>query len=1437
MTTATTENKQQTTQPKSVANNNSGAGIAAPAVPVLQQKETEEPEHEHLVQKKEAHQFASKNDSNESSGITQLKNNNTGMPDNLKSGVENLSGMDMSDVKVHYNSAQPDQLNAHAYAQGNDIHLGPGQEQHLPHEAWHVVQQRQGRVQATKQMKGGINVNDDPGLEHEADVMGEKALTVQRYYIGGSNTLSHSTLSNNSSYSGTLQRVKISDEFSPSKMMGWVAGQATRGIASVGGKAVMNNLILPKINSMIQPLIQKLVDSLTSMAAQLLGSVAVPVVGQIYAALNIIGQVADALEGIFSHWKNLANEARVFIKYLVASIHGWVFGYPTIPSFLIGEGKLKEKDFEFVISSLKTISQVTPTKIVSNAASYVSTMVSGAATATMSAVSGMATTAAGSVAGWLEYWGVIKQSTKEGFVSGIKDETPPVPIGAEEIKRVLSDAKAKLSGEKEAEDQEETDKEPADKEPVAEEKPVDLKTPLRAIDLGPLKLYLYELRTEGATKDSIGGLVAIAGGQLKLFGYEFPKNPIDSQLKITIPWFGHDFSVGKYFLGSMNSISINGSTFDLAQDPSDKVTVALLNPVTVTDLGKSGFVHIDSITFSNLSANDEGLKSVSVKVLNFKIYDGMLNAPELAADWKKDSGSTFTGGLQFSLGGQPYASASATISYDKEGHFSNATLGNGMVKLPTPFKDFTIESGSTNKDGETTIMNAAVTFDDGYGISEAKVDSLKIHKDGTYEFVAGAKFGGMNFFDDQLKFNETSIKVTVTKAGWKVDGQTKLVAGKEGQDPRASGDVFISYDNAKKEIDFSIEAGEVHATLFKTLQVDGTGIKYKDKVLTISKGKIEIQSELLKSPKADIEGLRVDKDGVDWEKATLTVNAFKLWETVQFSSTNATVYGKKKGYETHVAGGLNVNLGEGDNVFGLGGEGEVIYKPDKPTGENLSLNHARVGVNGKVEMPGAMMPGWPLHFNVSFPILPGLEATGYLDLSGGLKLSLDGEVVTHTGEPTWKLTANGGGDVNVKIELGAGIVAGSTYVVGISANVFAALEAKAGVTMNMEGVFTKLTELLDNSQISYSLGAKLVASFGANVQGHAFGIFHKKLYEIKLAEFEFGKYERSGTTSFNKNGSPKPSSIDGKIGFTPRDKELDHTVNGNEQEVERLLLDASQSILDTENGAKRKEILNKLTRNVAHEASCLLEMQQSLKGDFNKHMKDLMNIIVRKDMYFQQHFDEAGIQQKLDQFDAKFKIKEKQNIIRNEGFQLDQVEAQLKKILATMNDVESAINSKNLERSAGDIHAKADKSEELNSLKLDLLSDRNISLGDAEKGLDQLQAEKIALTDEVSQSVMSPSVFLTMSTTMEKEFVLFGEQKETVRKNIEPVDTALKEYDKVRGSSPEDQKEKLDILNKAIETYLGLWRRSSRTQQVLILKFQVEDALAQLKKKIPSKRT
>lgn len=105
---------------------------------------------------------------------TSEKANTTGLPDTLKAGIENLSGLSLDDVQVHYNSSEPAQLQALAYTQGTEIHVGPGQERHLAHEAWHVVQQKQGRVKPTWQAKG-VAINDEEELEREADVMGKTA--------------------------------------------------------------------------------------------------------------------------------------------------------------------------------------------------------------------------------------------------------------------------------------------------------------------------------------------------------------------------------------------------------------------------------------------------------------------------------------------------------------------------------------------------------------------------------------------------------------------------------------------------------------------------------------------------------------------------------------------------------------------------------------------------------------------------------------------------------------------------------------------------------------------------------------------------------------------------------------------------------------------------------------------------------------------------------------------------------------------------------------------------------------------------------------------------------------------------------------------------------------------------------------------------------------
>lgn len=99
----------------------------------------------------------------------------TSLPSLLRTGLEALSGRDLSMVRVHYNSSEPARVNALAYTQEQDIYIAPSQKQHLPHEGWHAVQQMQRRLKPTVQ-DGGVSINDDERLEREADVMGARAL-------------------------------------------------------------------------------------------------------------------------------------------------------------------------------------------------------------------------------------------------------------------------------------------------------------------------------------------------------------------------------------------------------------------------------------------------------------------------------------------------------------------------------------------------------------------------------------------------------------------------------------------------------------------------------------------------------------------------------------------------------------------------------------------------------------------------------------------------------------------------------------------------------------------------------------------------------------------------------------------------------------------------------------------------------------------------------------------------------------------------------------------------------------------------------------------------------------------------------------------------------------------------------------------------------------
>jgi len=103
------------------------------------------------------------------------------LPEAVQSKMGPAFGADFSSVRVH-EGAHVSALGALAYTQGSNVHFAPGNydphgargQELIGHELAHVVQQSEGRVAPTLQA-AGLGINDDAGLEREADEMGARA--------------------------------------------------------------------------------------------------------------------------------------------------------------------------------------------------------------------------------------------------------------------------------------------------------------------------------------------------------------------------------------------------------------------------------------------------------------------------------------------------------------------------------------------------------------------------------------------------------------------------------------------------------------------------------------------------------------------------------------------------------------------------------------------------------------------------------------------------------------------------------------------------------------------------------------------------------------------------------------------------------------------------------------------------------------------------------------------------------------------------------------------------------------------------------------------------------------------------------------------------------------------------------------------------------------
>lgn len=110
----------------------------------------------------------------------QMKRNED-LPEDVQFQMESSFSQDLSNVKIHKNSRRAKELNAHAFTEGNDVHIADGKynpttnegKALIGHELTHVIQQKSGRVSPTVQFNR-IGINTEDHLEKEADTIGER---------------------------------------------------------------------------------------------------------------------------------------------------------------------------------------------------------------------------------------------------------------------------------------------------------------------------------------------------------------------------------------------------------------------------------------------------------------------------------------------------------------------------------------------------------------------------------------------------------------------------------------------------------------------------------------------------------------------------------------------------------------------------------------------------------------------------------------------------------------------------------------------------------------------------------------------------------------------------------------------------------------------------------------------------------------------------------------------------------------------------------------------------------------------------------------------------------------------------------------------------------------------------------------------------------------
>ena len=1121
---------------------------------------------------------ADKQNENSSLSAIQKKSNgkSTGLPEGLRSGVESLSGKDMSDVNVHYNSDKPQKIGALAYAQGTNIHVGKGQERHLPHEAWHVVQQKQGRVKPTIQKKGNIPVNDDTSLEKEADLMGDEANEL------GDQVSDDTPLATKNPIQKVVQRIVNEED--------------------------EQELEIPdaeKILSKQSNLSGNENDSEDSAEDESSGSIEIKsetlvLSGQkgLYAKISsFFGKETSfgELQNLIKDYENIEDEQEKneLKDKIVQACDNWLKKHPKPKKSKSLFGRLKSGFNKLKGKTANDNKKRESISLIRN--QFLSTeKVSNIKLTTLSDKQSLTSKIKG-LFGFKTTFKQIEEKYHE-YQSSATKEMSNLKLLTETLQKANDIVQLIKHWEKSHREQNEEDQ----NEQTFKGSDQGRQESLEKIKRGIAGLYI-EANIKNIVRIKVSGLKLeeLDKGLVKAENVELEVKINDKKITgkgddVSIGPNGVDFSkisldyndsfeIMEGFEVSETALSISHQADNYIINVSGNIDINYSSPnFEITSAG-GGAVSYEtkSSSFKNFELEDVSISAsllnnnLEVSAENINYAGGVFSAENgkvslkpfgLTSDienisFNKEEGMDWSSikvkvDREFDLGGVvSVKNPKAEVKGKSDDYAYNLEGGIG-INVPTPDGlDFST-SGLVNVSGIPNVNEYDVTVN--HGKVKLKFGEIFTGQARGLEYDSGKNelFGSslqinLNLFDNKLKANVDEFSVAEDGVDWKLASfsakELKLnnfikatdvnatVAGKSNnyeKTAEASFDKASMFDNDlaninmkgitlkiaenDKKWDFEVAGNEVNVDMFGgSLTIKSTSFEYKNNSFKMGGLDIGISIPFAGKLSGSGENVTIDQNGVDWTELSLNSSTgFSLGSGEEKPLSFKAGNAKLKGKKENYK--LGLELGADLNAGPVKGKGQasLLWVYTKP--KELNVEDYSLTLGGKSpKIPDSLLPGlWPISFSLAMPF-----PAGPIPLEAGLKLEASGGAVLGIEGTIRKAGENtildGIGKANPELSVGieGSLGIGSGMLIKLAGFIAGKATALSRMNLNLNGEIDKNYNLISLAG-DYVIDSEFLAKLTAGVKVQALVIFEKKLYEVVLKEWVIGGSKLTGKYDF-----------------------------------------------------------------------------------------------------------------------------------------------------------------------------------------------------------------------------------------------------------------------------------------------------------------------------------